>query len=183
MDKLPYNKRIIAAIRNYLDENGIHYSFDADGGRFLFAVKLNGALDKAYYLIFVLDEDFVVYANAGEFADSKNKAVMKELSDFIHLINPRILKGNFELDIDKGAVTFKCFVNCCGITPNRKKIENSIGLPVYMLEKYGTCISDIIYGRTTARKAFAECNDIPFAESRENIGISVGRSTDRVLFS
>ena len=49
MEKLPYDKRIAAAIRKNLDENGINYSFDADRAQFLFGAKLNCALDKAYY--------------------------------------------------------------------------------------------------------------------------------------
>ena len=183
MEKLPYDKRIAAAIRKNLDENGINYSFDADRAQFLFGAKLNCALDKAYYLIFVLDEDFLVYATADILADTKNKTVMTELSDFIHLITPRTIKGNFELDIDHGAVSFKYFVTCCGITPNKKKIENAVGLPGYMFQKYGSCISDIIQGKTTAREALAGCETLPLIEDGEIIGIPSVRSNAGGLFS
>ena len=95
----------------------------------------------------------------------------------------RFTKENFELDIDHGAVSFKHFVTCCGITPNKKKIENAVGLPGYMFQEYGSCISDIIQGKTTAREALAGCDTIPTIEYGEMFGIPPVKSNAGGLFS
>lgn len=152
-----YSQPITDAIINFLKESGIIFSFDRKNGKITYMYTLEGKIKKVNLQIEVHDNDYVVYAYSGVGVDFGNKGMMAAMAEFICRANFGIQPGNFELDMDTGAIRYKYYMNCDGIIPSLKAIEKSVMYPVVMIDDFSLGILDILFKNAMPEEAVRNC--------------------------
>lgn len=167
-----YSNEIVNCIREFLEKDDWHFSFDSDKGIFKFGVSVRNRLKNVRCRILVHDDCYTVYAISPIGPDEDNKEMMNNMSEFICRANFGLRNGNFEMDFMDGEIRYKTFVNCGNdATPASEIIEKSIYTPVAMFDKYGSGITDIIFQDVGAAKAVAKCEGTSDEELQELIEV------------
>lgn len=178
MKERTYSENIANAINTYLKEDDWHFSFDEQRGVFKFGLSLKSKLKKVNYLIDVKEDEYLVYAISPLGADEDDEKMMAVMAEFVCRANYGLKNGNFELDMRDGEVRFKCFVDCEGITPAPKIIQNSIHCPAAMFERYSDGIVGIIFGNLGAKEPVEKCEKSPLEELRDLLGDDIDEDAD-----
>lgn len=150
---MDYDVSVARAIKNFLDADDWHYSFDEDKGVFTFNLSLSNKLKKVSYRIRVFSDSYACYAYSPLEADD----CKAEMAEFITRANYGLRNGNFEMDHTDGELRYKCFVNCDGTAPGTQIIKDSIYIPAAMYKRYGNGIVSVIFGVQSPEEAVAEC--------------------------
>lgn len=167
-----YSNEIADSIREFLEKDDWHFSFDSDKGVFRFGVSVGNKLKNVSCRILVHDDCYTVYAVSPIGPDEDNKKMMNNMSEFICRANFGLRNGNFEMDFRDGEIRFKTFVNCGNdIKPASEIIKESIYTPVAMFDKYGSGITDIIFQDVAAAKAVTKCEESDEEELQEVIEV------------
>lgn len=145
-----YSKETAEAIRNFLDDIEVTYSFDeyleGRDGVFNFGIGLDKSKMKSIKCIIdVSDNSFVVYGYSPIKADIDDKDRMLALAEFICRANFGLNAGNFELDMDGGDLRFKYYVNCINSVPGKGVLMESLFCPMAMFDRYGDGILNMIF--------------------------------------
>jgi hypothetical protein len=159
MKERTYSKEIANFINNYLSSYSGSFSFDENKGLFRFSLGLKGKLKSADYSIYVLDDDFIVYASSPIGADVENKAMMSTMSEFVCRANFGMAIGNFEFDHRDGEIRFKVDVCCDDITPSVEMLRKSICCAAAMLDRYSNGIIDVVLNDASAKEAVFKCEN------------------------
>lgn len=156
-----YSTEIADAIKSFLTEDGISFSFDEEKGVFEFTLETTrGMIKKLNYIINIRSDDFFVYAISPVGPDRMDKDMMARMTSFICLCNIGFdYGGNFDLNINNGEIRYKYHVDCNGVIPTQSMIENSIRCPLTMLQYYGDGILNIIFSNIDPRKAYLKSAD------------------------
>ena len=175
-----YSNVIVNSIREFMEKDDWHFSFDSDKGVFRFGVSVGNRLKNIRCCILVYDDCYTVYAVSPIGPDEDNKEMMNNLSEFICRANFGLSNGNFEMDYMDGEIRYKTFVYCGNdITSASEIIKESIYTPVAMFDKYGSEITDIIFQDVGAAKAVAKCEETDDEELQEIIeAITSGNDID-----
>lgn len=173
-----YSKDIAQAINTYLKEDNWHFSFDDKRGVFKFGLSLKGKLKKINYIIYVKEDQYIVYTISPLGADEDDETMMATIAEFVCRANYGLKNGNFELDMRDGEIRFKCFVDCEGIIPTAEMVRNSIHCPAVMFEQYSEGIVGIIFGSMNAKDAIKKCETSPIDELRTILGDELDEDTD-----
>lgn len=152
-----YSQEIVDTIRGFLVDDDWKFEFDEERGVFIFGVGIESKLKHLRYFVHVTDDSYVVYAVSPIDADSDDKAIMKEMSDFICRANYGLKRGNFELDMTDGEVRYKIFVDCDGSTPSEELVKSSLIIPSLMFDRYAAGMLDIMFAGAKAEDAIAKC--------------------------
>lgn len=173
-----YSKDIAHAINTYLKEDDWHFSFDEKRGVFKFGLSLKGKMKKINYIIYIKEDEYVVYAVSPLGADEEDEKMMATMAEFVCRANYGLKNGNFELDMRDGEIRFKCFADCEGIIPTTEMIRNSIHCPAAMFEQYAEGIVGIIFGNLNAKDAVEKCEKSPMDELRTILGDELDGDAD-----
>lgn len=152
-----YSVGIAGSIKDFLDEDDWHYSFDREKGLFRFGLNIKGKLTSIQYLVIVNENDYNVYATSPLSADQDDGEQMKEMAEFVCRANYGLRNGNFELDFRDGELRYKCYVNCDGVLPSMEMVRSSIHCPAAMFTRYGEGIVQILFGGVNAVEAVNLC--------------------------
>lgn len=142
-----YSSEIQKAIKKYLEDEKISYSFDLYGGDFRFQQETKSRIKIICYLIHVNYSDFIVYACSPLGVDIEEKETVKRMAEFICRINQGSRKGYFEFNMDNGEIKYKIYNECNdGIIPTEATIRSSIDTGIAKFERYGNAITEVIFG-------------------------------------
>lgn len=153
-----YSSAIADAINTFLKNDGWHFSFDEETGRFTFGLTLQCKLRNADYRIRVGEDSYTVYVYVPLKADDEN---LQTMSEFLHRANYGLKAGNFELDCDDGEIRYKIHVDSEDTVPTDAIIKNSIYTPAAMLDRYSEGILGILFRDETAEQAVERCEESP----------------------
>lgn len=159
---MTYNKEIAAAIEQFLQEDGWHYSFDGKRGVFTFQLSVRSKLQQIEYSVRVRRREYIVYGILPLGGDRKDKDLMARLAEFVCRINYGMYNGNFELDFRDGELRYKSYVDCEDALPGRKVIKNSISCTAAMCNRYAPGLLDILFGGASAEQAEDKCEEEGF---------------------
>ena len=148
-----YSREIAEAIRNFLDGDDWHYSFDEETGLFRFNLTLHGKLKSIDYVIDVQEDEFVCYAISPIGGDTDDREMMASLCEFFCRANYGLKNGNFEFDPDDGEIRYKSYVDCDGVLPGKSVVRNAIYCTASMFKRYSRGYLKIIFGDMGAEKA------------------------------
>ena len=141
-------------------------------------MSLKGKLKKVNYIIYVKEDQYIVYTISPLGADEDDETMMATMAEFVCRANYGLKNGNFELDMRDGEIRFKCFVDCEGIIPTAEMVRNSIHCPAAMFEQYSEGIVGIIFGSMNAKDAIEKSETSPMDELRTILGDELGEDTD-----
>ena len=152
-----YNPEIANAVRDFLDNDDWHYSFDNENGLFRFGVTLPGKMRNLQYVVDINERDYNVYAMSPVSADQEEPETMRQMAEFVCRANYGLRDGNFELDFRDGDLRYKCYMNCNGSMPSREMVETTIKCPATMFERYSKGILQILFNDMSAADAIDLC--------------------------
>ncbi len=156
-----YNPEIVDAVKDFLDNDDWHYSFDEERGLFRFGVSLPGKMKSVQYVVGINEHDYNVYAMSPISADQEEPETMRQMAEFVCRANYGLRDGNFELDFRDGELRYKCYMNCNGSMPSREMVEATIQCPAAMFKRYSKGILQILFNDMSAEDAIELCEGKP----------------------
>ena len=157
MKNYRYSKELADMVKNFLEEEGWHYSFDENRGIFDMGLKVKCKLRAIRYLIDVREEEILVYGLCPVSAESSDTEMMAQTAEFICRANYGLINGGLELDFRDGEIRYRCYIDCEGGLPAPQAVENSVYCAAAMYERYADGIADIIFGGSSAKAAIDMC--------------------------
>ena len=157
MEKITYSNEIAAIVKQILDEDDWHYSFDENLGIFDFGVRTGSRIQKIKYLVDVKKDGVVFYGFCPISADPDDAEMMARMAEFFCRVNHSLLNGSFEFDFRDGEIRYKSYVDCDGVLPSTEVIRNNIYCIFGMYKRYAPGITDIIFADCSAKDAVAKC--------------------------
>ena len=142
-----YSKEIAEVVHNFLTKDDWNFEFQEEKGIFRFGLNLKGKIRNVQYIVGIHETDFNVYGLVPISAEHRDDNMMQQLAEFLHRANYGLRNGNFEMDMDDGEVRYKVYVNAKGLSDIPDEIiEDSIMLPVVMMDRYGDGIAALMFG-------------------------------------
>lgn len=166
MKKFTYSNEIAAVVKQFLDGDDWHYSFDENRGIFDFGLRIRSKIQKIKYIVDVKDDEIVVYGICPIGADRDDADMMARMAEFLCRANYGLQNGSFEFDFRDGEIRYKSFVDCDGVLPSTEVVKNSIYCIDAMYKRYAPGIVDIIFAGCSAKDAIAKCEKSPEEELR-----------------
>lgn len=166
MKKFTYSNEIAAVVKQFLDGDDWHYSFDENRGIFEFGLRIRSKIQKIKYLVDVKDDEIVFYGICPIGADRDDAEMMAQMAEFLCRANYGLKNGSFEFDFRDGEIRYKSFVDCDGVLPSTEVVKNSIYCIDAMYKRYAPGIVDIIFAGCSAKDAIAKCEKSPEEELR-----------------
>ena len=145
--KSSYSKPLAKAYKAVLKKHKIAYSFDKNNGSFAFPMYLaQGVIKKLSYRINLIPDMAFITAESPLGIDPKKQSQLQAMLEFIARVNHIERYGHFDLDCDRGLVSFRVFVDGEDGIPSEESIRRSILYPGTMFELFSEAIVDIILG-------------------------------------
>lgn len=157
MRRYEYSDEIVNVIKQFLEEDDWHYSFDEETGIFRFDLKIRSKMQKISYVIDVHNDEFVTYGMCPLGADHENSEMMAQMAEFICRANYGLKNGCFEFDFRDGEIRFRSYIDCENLLPSTTVVKNSIHCTAAMVKGYAPGIVDIIFGGVKAKDAITKC--------------------------
>ena len=166
MKKFTYSNEIATVVKQFLDGDDWHYSFDENRGIFDFGLRIRSKIQKIKYLVDVKDDEIVFYGICPIGADRDDAEMMAQMAEFLCRANYGLKNGSFEFDFRDGEIRYKSFVDCDGVLLSTEVVKNSIYCIDAMYKRYAPGIVDIIFAGRSAKDAIAKCEKSPEEELR-----------------
>jgi hypothetical protein len=166
MKKFTYSNEITAVVKQFLDGEDWHYSFDENRGILDFGLRNRSKIQKIKYLVDVKDDEIIFYGICPIGADRDDAEMMAQMAEFLCRANYGLKNGSFEFDFRDGEIRYKSFVDCDGVLPSTEVVKNSIYCIDAMYKRYAPGIVDIIFAGCSAKDAIAKCEKSPEEELR-----------------
>lgn len=178
MRKKEYSTELANVVKECLDKDKWHYSFNEGSGVFEFGLRTKSKIQKINYLVDVDDDEIIVYGFCPIGADRADPEMMAQMAEFLCRANYGLRNGCFEFDFRDGEVRFRSFIDCEGVVPTIEVIKNSIYWTSAMFKHYAPGITDIIFAGSSAKKAIDKCEKSPEEELRSMVSEALGESLD-----
>ena len=158
----------INAVRDFMDENGYVYEFDAENNRMRFGFHLKCRLHSVKFSVIFSEFGYLVYATSPINGDPEN---LGELLKFTAMANYGMRIGNFEVDVRDGEIRFKCWTSTLGLDSIPPElIDLSMRIPNSMMERYGDGIAALSLGFSDAETEIAKCEVPGFGDDEGEDG-------------
>ena len=145
-----YSKALAAVVRDYLDKNDWHYTFDEEKGLYRCGVNLKGKLSECRLFIDIKSKVILNYATIDTRADEESRA---RVAEFITRANYGLTYGNFEMDFSDGEIRYKMTVDCENQIPGYDVIDRMIVMPALMFQRYGDGLLAVLFGFIEPKEA------------------------------
>lgn len=153
-----YSEELKTVVKNYLDMNDWHYTFDEEKGLFRCGVNLKGKLSECRLFIDIKDKVILNYAAIDMRADAEARP---RVAEFLTRANYGLTYGNFEMDWNDGEIRYKMTVDCEKQVPGYDVIDRMVVMPALMFQRYGDGLLSVLFG-------FAEPKDAVEASEKRS---------------
>lgn len=157
MRRYEYSDEIVNVVKQFLEEDDWHYSFNEETGIFRFGLKIRSKIQNISYVIDVHDDEFVTYGMCPIGVDREDLEMMTQMAEFICRANYGLKNGCFEMDWRDGEIRFRSYVDCENLLPSTTVVKNSVHCTAAMIKRYAPGIVDIIFGGAKAEDAITRC--------------------------
>ena len=157
MRRYEYSDEIVNVVKQFLEEDDWHYSFNEETGIFRFGLKIRSKIQNISYVIDVHDDEFVTYGMCPIGVDREDLEMMAQMAEFICRANYGLKNGCFEMDWRDGEIRFRSYVDCENLLPSTTVVKNSVHCTAAMIKRYAPGIVDIIFGGAKAKDAITRC--------------------------
>ena len=135
---------LIDAVRDFLDKDDWKYEYQQEKNVIRSGITLKCKLQSVKLFLIFNETGYTVIATAPLNADESSRPNVME---YLTRANYGLRNGNFEMDVDDGEVRYKSYVNVKGMdTISSEVIQDSIMLPVVMMDRYGDGIAALMFG-------------------------------------
>ena len=145
-------EQIIDVVRDYLDDEGLKYNFNAERNVIRLGFNLKCRLKEVELFVKIKEDYYLVQAEVPLNGDPKD---LGELLKYLAMANFGLIVGNFEIDVEDGQVRYKTYVPCEDLEQLPKPIiEESLFCPCRMFDKYGNGIAALAMGFSDAETEY-----------------------------
>ena len=138
----------IDAVRDWFDEEGYHYEFNAEEKFLRTGFNVKCKLRNVRLYVNFHENGYNTVAVTSVQGDPED---LGQLMRYLHQANYGLKSGNFELDVRDGEIRYKCWVCTDGLdTLPSEIIEPSVIIPCSMFERYGDGIAALAMGFSDA---------------------------------
>ncbi len=145
MIRKEYSMIIAEAVKTFLREDELSFSFDENAGLIKLGVNISGKLNFLDYLIVIKESSYLVDAACPLRAEVSDEKMMAALAEYVCRVNYGLPNGDFELGMDNGEIRYKIHIDCRSGMPNAETVKHSIIWPAIMFERYGTGFTELIF--------------------------------------
>lgn len=141
-------EQLIDAVRDYLDEEGFRYEYNAEKNFLKLGFNVKCKLKSVRVFWEFREHSYLVYSVAPINADKDN---LGEIMKYLTMANFGLVAGNFELDCRDGEVRYKSFVDAEGLEKlSHEVIDRSLDVCLAMMQRYGDGIAALVMGFSDA---------------------------------
>ncbi len=159
---------VIDAVRDYMDDSGYRYEYDAEHKFLRLGFNLDCRLKNVKIFVDFRHMGYLVYAVSPISADKDN---LGEMLKYIAMANYKLVNGNFEIDVSDGEIRYKCWVGTWKIDAlPADMVDESISVPILMFERYGNGIAALALGFSDAETEIAKAEKPSEGESDSGAG-------------
>ena len=131
-----YSNVIADTIKRFCRDFGRNYSFDDEGGIFLFTEAIGDSNELNIY-IDVEENRYCVLCPFPSTINSEDKILMILMSEFVNRVNyENMLDGLLIFNVEDGEIGYFIKVDCSDIIPSNTMIKNSLDSVVKVYNKY-----------------------------------------------
>lgn len=135
---------MIDRVRDFMDKDDWKYEYDGERQLIRAGVNLKCKLQSVRLFISFNENGYTAVVVPPLKADEANRTNVME---YLTRANYGLRNGNFEMDLGDGEVRYKVYVNTKGVSDiSDEIIEDSIMLPVVMMDRYGDGIAALMFG-------------------------------------
>lgn len=98
MRKFECSDELATVVKQFLKEDGWHYTFDEMTGIFQFNLRIRGKIQKINYVIDVHENKIITYGFSLFAVEPKDIEIMGRMAEFICRVNYSMENGCFEMD-------------------------------------------------------------------------------------
>ena len=149
-----FSKELANVVKNYLDMNDWHYTFEEEKGLYRCGVNLKGKLSECRLFIDIKEKLILNYAVIDMRADEEARP---KVAEFLERANYGLNFGNFEMDWEDGEIRYKMTVDCENQTPGYDIIDRMVVMPALMFQRYGDGLLSVLFGFAEPKEAVERC--------------------------
>lgn len=139
---------LIDAVRDYLDDEGYRYDYDAEDQALTLGFNVKCKLKNVRVYWEFKKHGYIVYVISPLNADKDD---LGEMLRYVAMANYGLYRGNFEIDCHDGEVRYKSYVSAEGLESlSREVIDISLDVGIAMMERYGNGIAALALGFSDA---------------------------------
>lgn len=142
-----YSKQIADLLIDHCISKGYVYDFYAEKGAINMRFALKNKLSSVRFYIRIKDRFYVSYCYIDMHCEPEHRT---EVAKYLTMANYGLYRGNFEMDLSDGEIRYKYLVDCSFCMPTQSMIDESFGIPISMVERYGNELVKIMLGIQTA---------------------------------
>lgn len=150
-------EQLTDAVRDFLDEKGVHYEYDAENSllRMGFGVKCKLKNVRVFWQI--RDTCYSVLTVCPISADKDNPV---EMMKYLTMVNYGLMNGNFEMDLSDGEIRYKTYVDADGLESlPQVMIDLSLFIGIAMMDRFGDGIAALSFGFSDAETEFKKVQE------------------------
>lgn len=134
-------EKVIRLFENFYKELNWKHSFNDELQAFISVFSSETGLGEIDVYVLVRDRYIKVYACLNLTVEPEKQ---KDVAEYLHRANYGLNVGCFEMNYKKGTVRYKSCTYFHGIELNKAAIEDSIIIPLVMIERYGKNLLKLI---------------------------------------
>lgn len=151
-----YNIAIANVVKEYLDSQEWHYSWDDQKGLFQLGMNIHCKLKNCKLYIHIYNDGLLVRALSPVYADVDDADVMNRTAKYLHMANYGLRNGNFEMDASDGEVAYKAYAYFGDELPTVKIVERYVDITYFMMRDYGNGLVNVIFAGADPATAVRE---------------------------
>lgn len=159
MDIQENQAAVIAAIKNFFEVDDWKYELNEEKGFFQTGVRLKSKVGSVKLYIIVNKTGFSITSELSMRAD---ESCRQNVAEFLTRANYGLRCGNFEMDMDSGAVHYKVFSPTIDGAPSVDAMKYLVYIGLNTVERYGDELLAVFFGMKTPKDA------ITAAEQKQN---------------
>ena len=150
---MAFSRELADSLREIMNAAGIKATFEEreEFGVFTIRMKLSCKLQSAQVVVLVREDNFSALALIPLAADENARLAVAE---YLTRANYNMRNGNFELNMETGEIRFKTYVHVGEGAVDKKAAHLAIMLPLFMLNRYGDGLLEVLFGFKSPREAF-----------------------------
>lgn len=150
-------EKLTDIVRDFLDEKGYHYEYDAEHSVLRLGFNLKCKLKDVRVFMHIRDTAYSVLTLCPLNADKDNPV---EMMKYLTMANYGLVNGNFEMDLNDGEIRYKTYVDADGLeTIPEVIIDWSLCVGIAMMDRFGDGIAALALGFSDAETEYKKVQE------------------------
>ncbi|MBQ3919298.1 MAG: hypothetical protein II695_06460 [Oscillospiraceae bacterium] len=155
---MDYSEEITRDVKDFLDNDDWHYSYDEEDKTFKFNLSLRSKLSNASFFISINPNCAAVYAVLPVSVPDDDAEAKKRMAEFICRASCGLRIGSFEFDYDTGTIRYHVGVpamnRSCGPFP----VKEAVNIAAGTIDRYAPGLTAVLFTDKSPKEAVEMCD-------------------------